>query len=61
MLAAFRAAQCGSASADRPPDLSRYPDGVSDYCMMLDAERVIDAAVASQGNDFTAGHVNHSR
>mmetsp|Transcript_23386 Transcript_23386/g.59041 ORF Transcript_23386/g.59041 Transcript_23386/m.59041 type:complete len:348 (-) Transcript_23386:352-1395(-) len=39
----------------------RYPDGVSDYCMMLDAERVIDAAVASQGNDFTAGHVNHSR
>jgi len=39
----------------------RYPDGVSDYCMALDADRVIDAVAVSQGSDFTAGHVNHSR
>jgi phosphoribosyl-AMP cyclohydrolase len=29
--------------------------------MALDADRVIDAVAVSQGSDFTAGHVNHSR
>lgn len=46
---------------DNKEFFNRYPEGMADYAMGLDPDRVIDAKEAAKRSEFTPAHINHSR